>query len=152
MQDNSHLCLWGTRLKYHFLKKSFGSISVEMDPKQKLHWCWCEEQTSGFPLNQKQDLGRKQLPVTVAGGAASSISPAPVIYCLSLWLPLLGSIDHKLAISILLKESREKVPEGSLLIFMGFFSAFKIHSQHQTAQNIPHKRNAHPQTNNKNGY
>lgn len=107
---------------------------------------------SGFPLNQRQDLGRKQLPVTAAGGVASSISPAPVIYCLSLWLPLLGSIDHNLAIGILLEESHEKVPEGGLLIFMGFFAALKIHNQHQTAQNIPHKRKAHPQINNKRGY
>lgn len=125
-----------------------------MDPKQKLHRCWHEEQTpkSGFPLNQREDVGRKQLPVTAAGGVASSISPAAVIYCLSLWLPLLHSIYHKLAISILLEESHEKVPEGALLIFMGFFSALKIHSQNQTAQNIPHKRKAQPQTNNKKGY
>lgn len=97
-----------------------------------------------FLWTRNRILGRKQLPVTAAGGVASSISPAPLIYCLSLWLPLLGNIDHKLAISILLEESHEKVPEGGLLIFTGFFSALKIHSQHQTAQNISHKRKAHP--------
>lgn len=67
-------------------------------------------------------------------------------------MPLLSSIDHNLAIGILLEESHEKVPEGGLLIFMGFFAALKIHSQHQTAQNIPPKRKAHPQINNKRGY
>lgn len=97
---------------------------------------------SGFPLNRRQDLRRKQFSVIAAGGVASSISPARVIYCPFLRLPVFNSIYHKLAISSLLhplEGSHEKVPEASLLTFMGFFSAPKIHRQHQTAQNIAHK-------------
>lgn len=90
---------------------------------------------SGFPVNWRQDLWRKQFSVIAAGHVASSVSAARVIYCLFLQLPVFSSIYHKLAISILLhplEGSHEKVPEVGLLIFMGFFSALKIHSQ-QTA-------------------
>lgn len=115
-----------------------------MDLKQNYTDAYVKDKQtmSGFPLNWREDLWRTHFSAIAARGVASSISPACVIYCLSLSLPVLSSIYHKLAINIFLhplEGLHEKVPEIGLFIFMGFLSALKTHSLHQTAQNIPHK-------------
>lgn len=140
-QDNCYWHLQDTRLKYHLLKKKkilLPLLSSRWIQKQNYTDTYAKDKQtmSGFPLNWRQDLWRAQFSVI----AANSISPARVIYCPVLRLPVFSSIYHKQAVSSLLrplKGSREKVPEVGLLIFMGFFSAPKIHSR-QTAQNIPH--------------